>query len=182
MEYLYEARDQISDFCHQWLQRKMCIYVYKKQLSQEVGIRRVQKRFPQYGIPIWSSLPNIRFPVINSCLEKFNKISKEEVGIRWVQKCFPRYGVPIWRLLTKYQISAINSCLEIRAYMLNVHKNQVGKQEVRIRQVQNLPTIWYTYTTLVTKYQISAINRYWEKYLGRTEVKQYTPSPFRERV
>jgi hypothetical protein len=37
---------------------------------------------------------------------------------------------------------------------------------------------------LVTKYQISAINSYSEKcdekYLGRTEVKQYTPSPFRE--
>jgi hypothetical protein len=41
--------------------------------------------------------------------------------------------------------------------------------------------------TLVTKYQISAINSYWEKcdekYLGRTEgrteVKQYTPLPFR---
>jgi hypothetical protein len=33
--------------------------------------------------------------------------------------------------------------------------------------------------TLVTKYQISAINSYSEKcaekYLGRTEVKQYTP-------
>jgi hypothetical protein len=46
---------------------------------------------------------------------------------------------------------------------------------------------------LVTKYQISVINSCWEKcdekYLGRTErrtegwteVKQYTPSPFRER-
>jgi hypothetical protein len=41
---------------------------------------------------------------------------------------------------------------------------------------------------LVTNYQISAINSYWEKcdekYLGRTdgrtEVKQYTPSPFGE--
>jgi hypothetical protein len=42
-------------------------------------------------------------------------------------------------------------------------------------------TIWYTYMMLVTKYQISAINSYWEKcdekYLGRTEVKQYTPLP-----
>ena len=28
---------------------------------------------------------------------------------------------------------------------------------------------------LVIKYQISAINSYWEKYLWRTEVKQYTP-------
>jgi hypothetical protein len=44
-----------------------------------------------------------------------------------------------------------------------------------------LPTIWYTYMMLVTKYQISVINSYWEKcgkkYLGRTEVKQYTPLP-----
>ena len=36
-----------------------------------------------------------------------------------------------------------------------------------------LPTIWYTYMTLVTKYQISAINsngeKAAEKYLGRTE-------------
>ena len=68
-----------------------------------------------------------------------------------------------------------------------------------------LPTIWYTYMTLVTKYQVSAINSYWEKCnekdLGRTEgrtkgqtegraegrtdwrteVKQYTPSTFGER-
>jgi hypothetical protein len=42
-----------------------------------------------------------------------------------------------------------------------------------------LPTIWYTYMTLVTKYQISAINSYWEKCDRRTEVKQYTPLPLR---
>jgi hypothetical protein len=37
--------------------------VNKNQLSrqQEVGIWRVQKHFPQYGIPIWSLWPNIRF-------------------------------------------------------------------------------------------------------------------------
>jgi hypothetical protein len=29
--------------------------------KQEVGIWRVQKRYPQYGIPIWSLWPNIRF-------------------------------------------------------------------------------------------------------------------------
>jgi hypothetical protein len=38
---------------------------------------------------------------------------------------------------------------------------------------KTLPTIWYTYMTLVTKYQISAINSYWDKcdenYLGGTE-------------
>ena len=37
--------------------------VYKNQLSRqtEVGIWRVQKRYPQYGIPIWRLWPNIRF-------------------------------------------------------------------------------------------------------------------------
>ena len=48
---------------------------------------------------------------------------------------------------------------------------------------KTLPTICYTYMMLVTKYQISAINSYWEKcdekYLGQTEVKQYTPLPLR---
>jgi hypothetical protein len=38
---------------------------------------------------------------------------------------------------------------------------------------KTLPTIWYTYMTLVTKYQICAINSYREKcdkkYLGRME-------------
>jgi hypothetical protein len=29
--------------------------------KQEVGIWRVKKRFPQYGVPIWSLWPNIRF-------------------------------------------------------------------------------------------------------------------------
>jgi hypothetical protein len=29
-------------------------------VKQEVGIWRVQKRFPRYGVPIWSLWPNIR--------------------------------------------------------------------------------------------------------------------------
>ena len=78
-------------------------------------------------------------------------------------------------------------CDEKCAYIFNVYKNQLSRQtESRnLTGPKTLPTIWYTYMTLVTKYQISAINSYWEKcdekYLGRTEgrieVKQYTPSP-----
>ena len=82
--------------------------------KQEVGIWRVKKRFPRYGVPIWSLWPNIRFlPSIvaeknatknghiqNVCLMciKINKVGKQEVGIWWVQKHFPRYGVLIWSL------------------------------------------------------------------------------------
>ena len=71
--------------------------------------------------------------------------------------------------------------------MFNVYKNQLSRQtgSRNLTGPKALPTIWYTYMTLVTKYQISAINSYWEKcnekYIGRTEVKQYTPSPFGER-
>jgi hypothetical protein len=79
--------------------------------------------------------------------------------------------------------------------MFNVYKNQLSRQtgSRNLTGPKTLPTIWYTYMTLVTKYQISAINSYREKcdekYLGRTEgwkdgrteVKQYTPFPFGQR-
>ena len=38
----------------------MCIKINKIG-KQEVGIWWVQKRFPRYGVPIWSLWPNIRF-------------------------------------------------------------------------------------------------------------------------
>jgi hypothetical protein len=101
-------------------------------------------------------------------------------------KTLPTIWGTYMKLATKYQISAINSCWEICdekwAYMFNVYKSrQTGSRN--LTGLKTLPTIWYTYMTLVTKYQISAINSYLEKcdekYLGRTEgrteVKQYTP-------
>jgi hypothetical protein len=40
----------------------MCIKIKTNQVGkQEVGIWWVQKRFPRYGVPIWSLWPNIRF-------------------------------------------------------------------------------------------------------------------------
>ena len=88
----------------------MCIQINKIG-KQEVGIWWVQKRFPRYGVPIWSLWPNIRFlpsivaeknvtknePICSMCI-KINKVDKQEVEIWWVQKRFPRYGVPIWSL------------------------------------------------------------------------------------
>jgi hypothetical protein len=82
--------------------------------KQEVRIWRVKKRFPRYGVHIWSLWPNVRFlpsivaeknatknghiqNVCSMCI-KINKVGKQEVGIWWVQKRFPRYGVPIWSL------------------------------------------------------------------------------------
>ena len=88
----------------------------------------------------------------------------------------------------KYQISAINSCWkkcdEKWAYMFNMYKNQQSRQtgSRNLTSPKKLPTIWYTYMTLVTKYQIAVINSYWkkcdEKYLGRTDRgKTVNPPP-----
>jgi len=43
--------------------------------------------------------------------------------------------------------------------MFNVYKNQLSRQtgSRNLMGPKTLPTIWYTYMTLVTKYQISAI-------------------------
>jgi hypothetical protein len=76
-------------------------------------------------------------------------------------------------------------------YMFNVYKDQLSRQtgSRNLTGPKTLPTIWYTYMMLVTKYQISAINSKMRRKISwtegrtdrRTEVKQYTPSPFGER-
>ena len=143
---------------------------------------------------------------INSCWEKYDEKwaymfnvyknqQSRQTGSRNLMgpKKLPTIWGTYMTLVTKYQISVINSCCEKCdekcAYMFNVYKNQLSRQTGSRNPTgpKTLPTIWYTYMMLVTKYQISAINSYWEKcdekYLGwtegRTEVKQYTPLPFR---
>jgi hypothetical protein len=173
--------------------------------KQEEGIWRVKKRFPRYGVPIWSLWPNIRFLpsiVVERNVTKNNKMNCElmltydtpalrQTGSRNLtgQKTLPTIWGTYMKLVTKYQISAINSCWEKCdekcAFMFNVYKNQLSRQtgSRNLMGPKTLPTIWGTYMKLVTKYQISLINSYWEKYLGRTEgrteVKQYTPLPLR---
>jgi hypothetical protein len=105
------------------------------------------------------------------------------------QKTLPTIWGTYMKLVTKYQISAINSCWEKCeekfAYMFNVYKNQLSRQtgSRNLTSPKTLPTIWHTYMKLVTKYQIPVINscleKCDEKYLGRTEVKQYTPPPLK---
>ena len=131
----------------------MCIKINKIG-KQEVGIWRVQKRFPQYGIPIWSLWPNIRFlpsivaeknatkneHICSMCI-KINKVGKQEVGIWWIQKCFPRYGVPIWSLWPNIRslpliIAEKNVTKNVHICSMCIIINKVGKQEVGIWRVQ----------------------------------------------
>ena len=73
------------------------------------------------------------------------------------QKTLPTIWGTYMKLVTKYQICVINSCWEIRdekcAYMFNVYKNQLRRQtgSRNLTGPKTLPTIWYTYMTLVIK-------------------------------
>jgi hypothetical protein len=130
--------------------------------------------------------------VCSMCI-KNNKVGKQEVGIWWVQKRFPRYGVPIWSLWPNIRflpsiVAEKNVTKNVHIHwtynvhihcMFNVYENQQSRQtgSRNLTGPKMLPTIWYTYMTLVTKFQISAINSYWEKcdekYLGQTEAGVY---------
>ena len=142
-----------------------------------------------------------QIPVINNCLEKCDEKWAYMVNVYKNQQSWqtgsrnlmgPKMLLTIcgtyMKLVTKYQISAINSCWkkcdEKWAYMFNMYKNQQSRQtgSRNLTSPKKLPTIWYTYMTLVTKYQIAVINSYWkkcdEKYLGRTDRgKTVNPPP-----
>ena len=148
--------------------------------KQEVGIWRLKKCFPRYGVPIWSLWPNIRFlPSIVAeknvtknvhipCM--FNVYRNQLTGQTGSRNLTGPKTLPtIWhtymKLVTKYQIPVINSCWKKWAYMFNVYKNQQSRQtgSRNLMGPKTLPTKWDTYMTLVTKYQISVINSCWEK-------------------
>jgi hypothetical protein len=134
----------------------MCIKINKVG-KQEVGIWRIQICYPQYGVPIWSLWPNVRFlpsimaeknatknEHICSMWIKINKVGKQEVGIWRIQKRYPQYGIPIWRLWPN--IRFLPSTVTEKNATKNILDGRKDGQTDR-----------------------------------RTEVKQYTPSPFGER-
>ena len=102
----------------------MCIKINKIG-KQEVGIWWVQKRFPRYGVPIWSLWPNIRF-LPSIVAEKnvtknvyiFFNVYKNQLSRQTGSRNLtgPKTLPTIWHtyrmLVIKYQISAINSYWE----------------------------------------------------------------------
>ena len=178
--------------------------VYNNQQSRQTGNRNLMglKMLPTIWGTYMKLVTKYQISAINSCWEKCNKKCaymfnvyknqpSRQTGSRNLTgpKTLPTIWHTYMKLVTKYQIPVINSCLEKWSYMFNVYKKQLSRQtgSRNLTGPKTLPTIWYTYMTLVTKYQISAINSYWEKcnekYLGRTEgqteVKQYTSLPLR---
>jgi hypothetical protein len=135
MGYLYEACDELSDFCHQYLLRKMrrnmSIYVQcvEKSTNWQTGSRNLMgpKTLPRIWGTNMKLVTKYQIHVINSCWEKCD------------EKCAYMFNV------YKNQLS-----------------RQTGSRNLTGPKM--LPTIWHTYMKLVTKYQISAIDSCWEKW------------------
>jgi hypothetical protein len=169
---------------------------YDTPALRQTGSRNLmgQKTLPTISGTYMKLVTKYQISAINSCWEKCNEkcaymfnVYKNQLsrqtGSRNLmgQKMLPTIWHTYMKLVTKYQIPVINSCLEkcdekcAYTCMLNVYKNQQNQQtgSRNLMGPKTLPTIWYTYMTLVTKYQISAINSYWEKcdkkYLGWTD-------------
>jgi hypothetical protein len=101
-----------SHFSQQLFICSMCIKINKVG-KQEVGIWRVQKRYPQYGIPIWCLRPNIRFLPSTVTEKNFRLIflsnywwqesdiwsqASYRYAILWEAFLDPSDWVPIWSL------------------------------------------------------------------------------------
>jgi ribosome biogenesis protein Tsr3 len=173
MGYLYEACDEISDFCHQYLLRKM---------QRKISIYGSQKTLPTIWHTYMKLVTKYQIPVIIICWEKCNEkcaymlnVYKSQLSRQPGSRNLtgPKTLPTIWgtdmKLVIKYQICVINSCWEKCdekcAYMFNVHKNQLSRQtgSRNLTGPKMLPTIWGTDMKLVTKYQICVINSCWEK-------------------
>ena len=85
---------------------------YDTPALRQTGSRNLMgpKRFPQYGVPIWSLWRNIRFlpsifveknpPKNEHTFNVYKNQQSRQTGSRNLMgpKRFPRYGVPIWSL------------------------------------------------------------------------------------
>jgi hypothetical protein len=142
--------------------------------KQEVGIWRVKKRFPRYGVPISSLWPNIRSlssivasflpSVCPSVLPSFQDIFRRLfLSNCWWQKS------AIWSQASyRYTILWVAFLYPSDSYFLfadlvGFYTHWTYMHIFRYIFLSNYWWLWHTYIKLVTKYQIPVINSCWEK-------------------
>jgi hypothetical protein len=132
MGYLYEACDQISDFCHQQLVRKMwgynnhCQECVRAYLSMHIFRRIFLSNY-------WWQESDILSQASYRC------------AILWEAFLDPSDSYFLFADLVCWE-----KCDEKCAYMFNVYKNQLSRQtgSRNLMGPKTLPTIWYTYMML----------------------------------
>jgi hypothetical protein len=135
---------------------------YRYPISWEAFLDPVQKRFPQYGIPIWSLWPSIRFlssivaeknATKNVYIQMYVKCDKLHIGTPYRGKRFWTHQIPtscLPNLLIFIHIEHTCICSFFVAFssatykcMLNVYKNQQNLQtgSRNLMGPKRLPTI-----------------------------------------
>ena len=169
---------------------------YDTPALRQTGSRNLtgQKTLPTIWGTYMKLVTKYQISAINSCWEKWaymfnvykNQLSRQ-TGSRNLMgpKPLPTIWGTYMKLVTKYQISVINSCWEKCdkkcAYMFNVYKNQQSRQtgSRNLTGPKTLSTIWYACDQISDFCHQQLLGKMRQKYLGRTEVKQYTPLPLR---
>jgi hypothetical protein len=169
MVYLYDACDQISDFCHQQLLRK----VWRK-ISWTDGSKTVYPR-PPSGSGGITRIAVCRLSWFLYILNIYAHFCHIFLSNYWWQKS------DIWSQASyRYPISWEAFLNPSDSYFLFA---DFVDFYTHLTYICICTFFGYTYMTLVTKYQISAINSYWEKcdekYLGRMDRGEtvYPPPP-----
>jgi hypothetical protein len=124
--------------------------------KQDVGIWWVKKRFPRYGVPIWTLWPYIKFlpsivaeknvtkneHICSMCI-KINKVGKQEVGIWWVQKS--KFMICYW---------SVHCMLRSSLWFVT------GQNTVRYDQVYDLLLVSTLYVTTILVYACDQISNF----------------------
>ena len=149
MAYLYEACDQISDFCHQQLPRKMC-----RKISWTDGRTdgRTDGQMDRGKTVYPPSLPSGSGGIIIDIVYGVCRIV-----IKSVQQCtyFLFFVNLLLVSILKYSSTNKMNCELMLTYDTPALR-QTGSRNLTGQKT--LPMIWGSYIKHVTKYQISAIN------------------------
>jgi hypothetical protein len=156
--------------------------------KQEVGIWWVYKRYPQYGIPIWSLWPNIRFLPSTVAEKNASKNILDGRKDRQTDRGKTVYPLPLRGAGVPSIVAEKNATKNEHICSMCLKINKVGKQEVGIWRVQKRypqygipiwslwPNIRFLPSTVTEKNAMKNILD-GRKDDRRREVKQYIPPP-----
>jgi hypothetical protein len=133
--------------------------VYKNQLSRQTGSRNLKGP---------KTLPTIWYTYM-TLMTKYKISASYRYPISWEVFLDPSDSYFLFADFVDFYTHW--SYMLYMPILVAFLSRQTGSRN--LKGPKTLPTIWYTYMTLMTKYKISAINSYWEKceekYLGRTD-------------
>jgi hypothetical protein len=158
MVCLYDACDQISNFCHQQSLRKM-----RRKISWTTEGRTEVKQYTSspFGEYI-EYICSFFVAFFSATIDDRNLIfgHKLHIGTPYRGKRFWTHQIPTSCLPTLLIFIYIEHICSFFVTFFSGYKNQLSRQtgSRNLMGPKTLPTIWGTYMKLVTKYQISVFS------------------------